>query len=331
LQLLRNAFHLDRILDELRPGGHTREQLVARVKDVGRPLLKYRFVLERVKYGRLPILDDQAGNDYLSSSLGKPAAVGRFGASELGGMVRYLTHRRPDGHCASWGRHRTMLHRNAGVYPSDPETLSRFCQLFLAALGRLDVLGVWFRPGENFVRKRFAYQAKMMSLTALESYYHQRPWTRWLEGRRVLVMSPFAETIRAQYRRRREIWRARPEILPEFHLRTIRVPLSAALVTPEHPNWFVALDALRDQMAAEPFDVAIVGAGAWSLLLATHAKSLGAWGIHLGGPTQILFGIMGRRWENNEQIANFVNESWVRPSADETPKTVRQIENGCYW
>ncbi len=236
------------------------------MKKVARLFLKYRGVLERAKYRGATILDEQTGNDYLSDSFGKPYAVGRFGASELGGMVHYLAHGGPRGHCASWGHHRTMLHRNAGVYPSNPEILSRFCQVYLEALGQLDVLGVWFRPGENYVRKQFTPQAKLLGLCALEPYYHERPWSRQLAGKRVLVVSPFAETIQAQYRRRHEVWRARPEMLPDFQLRTVRVPLSAALISPEYPDWFSGLAALRSQMATEPFDVAIVGAGAWSLL-----------------------------------------------------------------
>jgi hypothetical protein len=331
VELFRSALHFDRILDEFKPGGATREQLIARVKAIGRPLLKYRFVLERAKYGGTPILDWHAGNDYLSDSFGKPAAVGRFGASELGGMVHYLAHGGPHGHCPSWGRHRTMLYRNAGVYPPDPEILSRFCQVSLDALGQLDVLGVWFRSGENSVRKRFAPQAKLMELTALEPYYHSRPWSRQLAAKRVLVVSPFAETIKAQYRRREQVWRTKPDVLPEFHLRTVRVPLSAALIEPEYPDWFAALHAIQRQMAAEPFNVAIIGAGAWSLLLTTYAKSLGAWAIHLGGPTQILFGIKGRRWETSHELLPYFNEAWTRPSESETPRTVRQIENGCYW
>ncbi len=322
-------FH--RILDELKPGGTTREELVARVKSVGRPLLKYRGVLERAKYGGATILDQQNGNDYLSDLIGGPTAIGKFGASELGGIVHYLAHRDAKGHCASWGRHKTMLHRNAGVYPADPETLSRFCQVYLEALGQLDAMAVWFRPGENSVRRQFAPRAKMMELLALEPYYHQRPWSHRLAGKRVVVVSPFAETLQSQYRRRHEVWRARPEVMPDFQLRTIRTPLSAALITPEYHDWFTGLEALRRQMAAEPFDVAIVGAGAWSLLLITYAKSLGAWAVHLGGATQILFGIKGRRWENIEELRPFYNEAWVRPSENETPRSVRQIENGCYW
>jgi hypothetical protein len=322
---------LERLLEELKPGGTTRERLVARVKDVGRPLLRYRAVLERVSYRGASILDDLAGNDYLAQSVGKPAAIGKFGAAELGGMVQYLRFRGRRGHCRFWGRHRTLLHRNAGVYPADSQTLSRFCQMYLESLREVDVLAVWFRPGENSVRKQFAPQAKMVCLTALEPYYQVNPWSRRLAGKRVLLVSPFARTIEAQYRRRELIWPSRPEMLPDFQLRTVRVPLSAALVKPEYPDWFTAMEAIRRQMAAEPFDVAIIGAGAWSLPLAVYAKSLGAWGIHLGGPTQILFGIKGRRWETNDRVAAHVNDAWVRPSESETPKTVRQVENGCYW
>jgi hypothetical protein len=121
-------------------------------------------------------------------------------------------------------------------------------------------------------------------------------------------------------------------VLPDFQLRAIGVPLSAYLATPEYPDWFAALDALRTRMeAAMPFDVAIVGAGAWSISLVAHAKKLGAWAIHLGGATQILFGVRGRRWETNKRVAAFYNEAWTRPSESETPANVQAVEEGCYW
>jgi len=62
-----------------------------------------------------------------------------------------------------------------------------------------------------------------------------------------------------------------------------------------------------------------------------HAKSLGSWAIHLGGGTQLLFGIKGRRWEKNPWIATLGNESWTRPASSETPVNFQHIEGGCYW
>jgi hypothetical protein len=86
-----------------------------------------------------------------------------------------------------------------------------------------------------------------------------------------------------------------------------------------------------EQMSSIAFDCAIVGAGAWSLPLVAHAKLLGKWAIHLGGSTQILFGIKGGRWDTMPQISAFYNDAWTRPSAVETPSEIKKIENGCYW
>jgi hypothetical protein len=193
------------------------------------------------------------------------------------------------------------------------------------------VLAVWFNRGERQAWRRYAPGAKLTELRALEPYYHGRPWSTNLRGKQVLVVSPFAATIEAQFGRRQEIWAERPDLLPEFDLQTLRVPFSAYLSKPEYPDWFVALDALRRQMDERKFDVAIVGAGAWSLPLVAHAKQLGAWAIHLGGSTQTLFGMRGRRWEQNDRIMRFCNEAWVRPSPSETPSNAVAIEGGCYW
>jgi hypothetical protein len=74
-----------------------------------------------------------------------------------------------------------------------------------------------------------------------------------------------------------------------------------------------------------------VGAGAFSLPLVVHAKQAGRVGIHLGGPLQILFGILGGRWTWNPDFKQFIKDTWIRPSEEETPKTAGLIEGGCYW
>ncbi len=48
-------------------------------------------------------------------------------------------------------------------------------------------------------------------------------------------------------------------------------------------------------------------------------KKDGKSGIHLGGATQILFGIKGKRLESIPAVSNLINEHWVRPLPEETP------------
>ena len=310
-----------------------RDQIVAGVKSLLRPIVRHRTLLERAKYAGAPILGPQAGNDRIGELLasGRPVAVGKMGASELGGLRRYESAKDAAGHVAAWGPHWDRLHVNAGVYPAEAAVFDRFCQTFGRTLGDLDVLAVWFQRGERALQRRFAKAAELVSLTAVEPFFHDRPWSGQLAGKRVVVVTPFAATVAAQYERRAEIWRAKPDVLPAFELRTVRCPLSAALADPQYPNWFAALDGIAAEMDAEPYDMAIVGAGAWGVPLASHAKRTGHAAVHLGGPTQLLFGVRGRRWDGHPRLAGFYNDAWVRPGDADRPMSFRKVENGCYW
>lgn len=84
---------------------------------------------------------------------------------------------------------------------------------------------------------------------------------------------------------------------------------------------------MKRAMQSTPFDVALVGAGAWSLPLVAHAKKLGKKGLHLGGQLQLLFGIKGGRWDRG----NFYNEAWLRPLSEERPTGFMRMEKGAYW
>jgi hypothetical protein len=93
------------------------------------------------------------------------------------------------------------------------------------------------------------------------------------------------------------------------------------------------------------FDIAIIGCGAYGLPLAAHVKRIGKQAVHIAGGTQLLFGILGKRW--TEQYQGFwhyrpgidisldyrplFNEYWVSPSQNEKPKYSEKVEGSCYW
>jgi hypothetical protein len=273
-----------------------------------------------------------AGNNLIAATIeaGTPASIGKLGAAELAGLRHFLRHIDPDGGCTEWGESDAMLYVNAGVYPRDPKLLSRFCREYLEALGKVDLLGAWFQQGEWEMARRQAGIRLAAEQRSIEPYYHPRPWSHALAGKRVLVVSPFATSIELQFARRREVW-PDGDILPDFHLETLKVPFSAAIAPPSYPDWFAALEDFRSRMTASHFDVALVGAGAWSLPLTAHAKQSGRIGIHMGGATQILFGIKGARWDSRPEITRFYNEAWTRPGENERPDALTTVEDGCYW
>ncbi len=96
-------------------------------------------------------------------------------------------------------------------------------------------------------------------------------------------------------------------------------------------TWFDALKYMIEEINKIDFDVAIIGCGVYGLPLTAAIKDMGRQAVHLGGATQILFGIIGKRWENNEFFSSRVNEYWIRPSENERPKNSDAVEEGCYW
>lgn len=63
-------------------------------------------------------------------------------------------------------------------------------------------------------------------------------------------------------------------------------------------TWFEALDWMKQEITSKSFDICIIGCGAYGFHLAAHVKRIGKQAIHMGGATQLLFGIKGNRWEN---------------------------------
>ena len=86
---------------------------------------------------------------------------------------------------------------------------------------------------------------------------------------------------------------------------------------------------MKNDISKIDYDVAIIGAGAYGMFLGAFCKDMGKQALHLGGATQMLFGIKGKRWDGS----TLYNEHWIRPSKDETPKGVEQFEHGtfAYW
>jgi hypothetical protein len=83
------------------------------------------------------------------------------------------------------------------------------------------------------------------------------------------------------------------------------------------------------------FDVAFIGAGGFSNPLGHYIyKHLGRSAIYVGGPIQLMFGVMGRRWFGNDTIGKILVQNgdyWIRPLVDDYMKGTDLVEQGCYW
>ena len=123
-------------------------------------------------------------------------------------------------------------------------------------------------------------------------------------------------------------------ILPEFELKTLKAVQTIAGEKDERfSTWFETLEYMFEETMKIDFDIAIIGCGAYGMPLAAKLKKAGKQAIHLGGATQLLFGIKGKRWEENypSKIASCFNEYWGYLADSEKPKNAGTVEMGCYW
>lgn len=281
-----------------------------------------------------PIHYGQDGHDVVRRQLelAGPWMVSRLGCTELSCLGFFLDNR------TSAKRpypafDRADVSNYSGFFPADDTHLDRFCEMFLAHVESVDVMGVWFNPYEDVVCNSRCPAATLVEFGCLEPFRFDTPWSSRLRGKTVLVVHPFADSIVRQYRDRRQLLFANQDVLPEFELKTIKAVQSVVDTKVRFATWFDAFDHMCLQIGAVEFDVAIIGAGAYGLPLASFVKSQGKQAIHLGGVTQILFGIKGRRWETDpydQSTGKFFNEYWIRPSAAERPAGYLK-NGGDYW
>ena len=193
------------------------------------------------------------------------------------------------------------------------------------------MLGSW-RAEESAVVP-YMPQVVRVPLYALEPYYFDNPWTPALEGKKVLVIHPFEDTIRKQHTAGRyEHLFADSRLTPKYELQTLKAVQSIAGNKPEEfDDWFQALDWMKAEIDKRDFDIAIIGCGAYGFPLAAHVKQIGKKAIHLGGAVQNLFGIRSRGMEKDPKFVEMMNEYWVRPSEEETPRGFEKVEGGLYW
>ena len=305
-----------------------------------------KYILPQPIPNRDPVFANKTIYDLLSSD--KPCMIGRFGSNEIESTVFTRNRRYYKYDLLNYARGKSdiwwypdntinRMYHNAGFFSPTIEQLDKFGEEMMTAMPMLDVLGSWCKEEGYFLDK--LSKAFFIDLELLNPLWgcDTEPWTLALEGKKVLVVHPFTETIQTQYAQRKLVHKD-PRLLPDFTLITLKAVQSITGQKPDNfVTWFDALHYMQNEIDKIDYDVCIIGCGAYGFLLAAHCKKQGKKAIHLGGATQLLFGIKGRRWEdpnygfNGMNYLSFMTPYWIRPSVKETPEKSCIIEGGCYW
>lgn len=292
-------------------------------------------------------LYNQDANNYIRDFLARnePCMISKFGTLELNALVNYFIYNekhhsfkeiikfiKGEIPTFNWLDNGAIdiLCTNAGFFPNDESLMSRYFDINYEAMKQIDVLGSYIKQ-ENFFKEELSKATKVNLDGYYAPFYWKDPWTKILKGKKVLVIHPFAKDIMWQYKNHRtQIWKDQ-DVLPEFEIITYKSVQSMLGIKTPYKTWFDALNKMEKDISKIDFDIALIGCGAYGMPLAAYIKSLGKQAVHLAGWTQVLFGIIGVRWQNNPYVSKMMNEFWIHPSKEEIPLEAKKIENGAYW
>ncbi len=299
---------------------------------------KVKWWYDHTGYAKCPTLDNETASKKVIEALhsGKPFMAGRIGLFELAVMRMYEF-----GKKNKYELTMNNLYNCAGFFPNDILLGEEFLRVQIDALKQCDILGRSGDLCEDYFVDHYMHKGAVLS----ENFdlYHvcslKDPWSKALAGKKVLVVTPFADSVRIQYEKR-ELLFGNSGLLPEMDIKVFRSLLTIGDLRDERfATWFEALDFMKKEILAEDFDVALLGCGAYGFPLAAEIKKAGKQAIHMGGVLQILFGIMGRRWDGSRwggpdkmdtYVKPYYNEHWIYP-VEERPGEAGKVEYGPYW
>jgi len=291
-------------------------------------------------------LKGQDGNDYVKQQITdcfekkRGLLICKFGTNELSSLYCWKIRKRgvkPKdyfNYVKGYGqldisRSLHFMCKNAGFFPKSSNLLKRYNELIYDDLGLIDILGSYIN-----LEKEFSHELQSARKINLNSYLYpflwKNPWSSVLKDKKVLVIHPFVESIRKQYDKREFLFQDK-NVLPKFKsLILIKAVQSINGEKTGFSNWFSALEYMEKEIDKVDFDIAIIGCGAYGMPLATYIKKKGKIAIHMAGSTQMLFGIYGKRWENDSTFNPYINQNWIKPSEEEAINGLKRIEDGCY-
>ena len=237
------------------------------------------------------------------------------------------------------------LDNNGGIYTKNDDNKKNnniidFCKLYINALHESTCLAAWNKlmlQEQEILRNK---NCPKLIFSILEPFYccleNINPWSHKLLGKKVLIVNPFVESFKKQLNNNFQIFKDPDKKIfldgQEFVFYKCYVTNAGNHL---HSSWIETFDIMCNDISKLDFDIALLGCGGYGLPLCNFIhKKLNKSAIYIGGGLQLLFGVMGKRWENNDMWKKIIKENdtkFIRPSGDEILKNKDRVEGGCYW
>ena len=159
------------------------------------------------------------------------------------------------------------------------------------------------------------------------------------KNKKVLLVASFAALLkeRANQNDFENVWCkiGKKWFFPES-VSAVEFPYSYVTEVKTHEKFgtsFNLYNHICEQIKNESFDIALIAAGGLGIPLAAFVKSIGRTGLSLGGHLQVVFGVAGKRWKNDQFYnENYINEYWIDMPPSYHPQNKELLaDSGAYW
>jgi len=231
--------------------------------------------------------------------------------------------------------------RQAGVFPVEANFLRTFSAWYAQRCHELDFIGL-VPESLEVLSRLFAFHgfdARLSEYRVQEPDMSERAEERpcylpHLRGRTVLLVCPFAEVLRSRADRAtfERVWsKTGKQWFHPAEVKALELPYGFDPATQRrYPTVMSLFDELAEALAAVDFDVALIAAGGLGIPLAAAVKEQDKVAISLGGPLQVLFGVLGERWRRRRSWQQcYFNRHWIDLPERYRPDPRYTSEN--YW
>lgn len=242
-----------------------------------------------------------------------------------------------------------FVSNNAGIYSNNPNDIGIYYLNYYNAVDRSDGLAIYLDRSDTLEQEKHFLEAfkgkdnfKFLIHEVLEPFYcllklpNEKPWSHYLLGKKVLIISPFVDSFQKQISNGFSMFKDKEKnIFLEGQEFVFYKCFNTIAGNHPHRNWIETFNIMCNDINKLDFDIALVSCGGYALLIGSFIKQkMNKSAIYIGGGLQLFFGVMGKRWETNQTIQKIIRENgckFVRPSITEIPRNCQTVEGGCYW
>ena len=279
-----------------------------------------------------------------------PVFLARVGGSDTN-AVAALLEAQASGIPDVWGaiyKHRGIVERFNGFYDLDHKGINfwHYLELLVEHYGRFEhmffcnhqLLSMYFKENvhpKNYVEEVagrrgfellverlgaeykdiFCYPFSFVEKLVLHPFSLMFVFQEALANKKVLVVSPFSESITANFHNRADFFKDYQ--YPDMDLRLYNTPITYSGL-PEnfypHRNWFETAEAMKRDISNIDFDIALLACGSYAVPLGAFiANTMQRKAVYVGGILQMMFGVMGRRYDNPFWLGQINLEKFIYP------------------